>query len=121
MYQVNFVEHFEDWYVSSDEIGDFETRDEAMQTFKEECKKLLKNDFFSNGIDKFLSENFSDKDDISDFSKGFVVSIDNDDVTLISLHFDYDSRKRSILKSYVIQIDQGELSDFDLSEYTRSG
>ncbi len=117
MFQVNLVEHFEDWYVSSDEIGDFETLDEAMHIFREECKKLLKNDFFSDGIDDFVSENFSDKDDISDFSKGFVVSIDSDDVTLISLHFDYDSRKRSMLKSYVIQLDQGKLSDFDLSEY----
>ncbi|NCC62362.1 MAG: hypothetical protein EOM12_15795 [Verrucomicrobiae bacterium] len=120
MYQVNFVEHFEDWYVSEDDIGEFETLNEAMQAFREECNNLLTNNFFSDGIDEFISENFSDKDDMSNFSKGFAVSIYRDDAALILLHFDYDSRKKSVVSSHVVELEEGELSGFDLSEYKQS-
>ena len=111
MYKVELVEHFEDWYVAEEAIGKFRMLDEAMLEFRKECNKLLSNDFSSAGIDETIAENLTDDEDESDYSKGFVVSMSSDEVTLISIHFDYDSRTKSIVEVYLIGEQPGNTND----------
>ncbi len=118
MYTVELVEHFEDWYVAEETIGEFGMLDKAILEFRKQCDELLGNRFSSEGIDGTIAENFDDED-LSDYSKGFVVLIRDED-TFISCHFDYDHRTNSIVRGHLIEFAEEELREFDLSNFEQS-
>jgi hypothetical protein len=65
MYTVSITEHLEDWYVADEITGEFATFGKTLCSFAELClcKNLLNQEFSSDGIDEYISENFQDVDD----------------------------------------------------------
>jgi hypothetical protein len=106
MYTVVVTDHFEDWHVAYETIGEYYTFEEAIRIFSEECRNLLDHKFYFAGIDRYISEHLQDSDDdeIDDMSKGFLVSINSGDETIVSRHFDYDHKSHLIVGDYVIEL-----------------
>lgn len=114
MFTVEIIQHFEDWFVVSETVGEFDEFGKAITTFSEECDNFLSNRFSGDSLDQYISENLADED--GDWSKGFIVEINKDEETIISRHFDYDYETRSIVGDYVNEFCEEGLSFLELSK-----
>ena len=62
MYAVVITERYEDWYVADATIGEFNTLEEAIHIFHEECRNIQAQKYSTSGIDNCISESFEDID-----------------------------------------------------------
>ncbi|MGD9578189.1 MAG: hypothetical protein AB7Y74_08050 [Syntrophorhabdus sp.] len=102
MYRLELTEHFEDWYVADTVIGEFDSLDDAVVAFCSARKDVIEMKEPAHGIENCIAENFElgeDDEDISDYSKGFVLKVQQDDDDIVSQYFAYDHISKSISES----------------------
>ena len=111
MYTVVVTEHFEDWYVDEATIAEFETLDDAILCYCAECGQIVSGGYRATGIDQYVSESLgSDEEVTEDASVGVVAEVRSDDEQIVSLHFDYDHRSRSIGGCSELELDLESLT-----------
>jgi hypothetical protein len=120
-YSINFLERIEDWYIAEIEHNGefFDNLSEALDVFKGCCIKLITNNISTVDLDAAIKDQFSDQIDddfdISHWSMGYLLSLQRDEDTLLSLFFDYDFKTKLISNCYIVEFNKNELSAFDLS------
>ncbi len=59
-YKLEVIDHFEDWFVCSETIGEFNTINEAITCFLNERRNITEMKRSTDAIDECISENFGD-------------------------------------------------------------
>jgi len=101
-YSINFLERIEDWYIAEIENNGefFDNFSEALEVFKCCCIKLITNNISTVDLDAAIKDQISDQIDddfdISHWSMGYLLSLQRDEDTLLSLFFDYDFKTKLI-------------------------
>lgn len=105
MYKIEIIEHFEDWYVCNDTIGEFNTMEEAINCFCEECRNIVKQKY-STRIDYYITENYDiEVECIDEWSMGIMVEISEDGERIASRHFDYDYKSHTFSHDSKVEIE----------------
>jgi NOL1/NOP2/fmu family ribosome biogenesis protein len=119
-YTIELLEHFEDWYVGEciefDES--FDSFIEAIEVFKKNCDRLIHNDISTMYLEKYIDDNVIEdmEENLSQWSMGYVLRLNYNEDTIISIHFDYDYEKKIIEKCSIIEYDKDKFKNFDLSD-----
>jgi len=115
MYTLQLTEHFEDWYVADIVIGEFDSIDDAVAAFCAARDDILEMNEPADGIEDYIAENFDlneDDEDVSDYSKGFVLKIlQEEDDDILTQFFVYDHVSKSISESYLDKFNNEHFSD----------
>jgi len=115
MYKVVITEHFECWLVIDENVGEFNTIEEAMGVFCEVRRNIIENKYSTSGINKCISENFGDDydEDWNDdqYSQGFMIWMYNDDEEIVSQHFDYEPKSHSIKEDSQVELHHENLTE----------
>ncbi|MCX7068966.1 MAG: hypothetical protein NTW85_14900 [Methylococcales bacterium] len=112
MYNIEIIEHFEDWYVVDETLGEFNTINEAISVFCKECKNIVKQRYSTSGIDEYIAESFDNDEVIDEFNKGFMLRICNDrDESIVSQHFEYNHKSHSIENGSGVEVHHENLSE----------
>jgi hypothetical protein len=85
MYEVNYTERFEDWYVSDCPLTCHETINDACADLNEVAQRLLSNPIELNGLRMYIKEHHKDDEDIESYSIGVLLSIKRDGLQIASL------------------------------------
>ncbi len=114
MYKLEVIEHFDDWYVFSDTIGEYNTINEAISFFLNERGNIIEMKRSTDGIDEYISETFGDDWDGNDANKyniGFILKIyNNDEEEIVSQCFEYDTVSNSFESDSAFELNEDELT-----------
>ena len=121
MYFVKSGEHFEDWYVALIEDSFFDSFDQALRWFQDNCVNVINDPSSGSGIEQYIAENHHDEnaDDpswVEDYSKGFFFRLELDDVELLSLHFAYQTRNHTISPEMELELNERSLTATEIAK-----
>lgn len=122
-YSIELLERVEDWYTGEIHFDDFTCTDNLSQSlavFEKYCLKLITTDISTTELDEAIVYHFSeeieyDECDISNWSMGYLLSLNRDGETFISIFFNYDFKTKLIADTDIVEFDKDELGAFDLS------
>lgn len=120
MYTISLIEHFEDWFVIEEGLDEFSKLDDTLSAFRKECTNLVNRSTSDTGISQFCEQELDSEEDYTNYSKGYVLSIENDGVSVISFHFDYDIVGRKISDFYLNECREEELEGKKMADIEQS-
>lgn len=105
MFKLERIEHFEDWYVVTDKIGEFETIELAIMAFRDEYTRTSQG-LSPHGLNSYIQDTFgtNETDEIDDYSMGLMLRLQEDEYEIASSHFAYDYKTGAIESNPNIEI-----------------
>ena len=99
MYTLASFDRFEDQFVVSDELIEFDKLSEAVNELINQCNVLIADKSSTQHIDEYISEELQPYDfeeEIGDCSKGFTrnILINDEEIISISINYDYKTKEK---------------------------
>jgi hypothetical protein len=95
VYKVTVITHFEDWYVTEDDIDEFLNFHDAVKCFMNKGREGFEKEFLE--IQNFIKNcDFVDEDDLSDYGMGVSILIYRDEEEIVFIHKDYNPESQSL-------------------------
>ena len=99
MYTLASFDRFEDQFVVSDELIEFDKLSEAVNELINQCNELIADKSSTQHIDKYISEELQPYDfeeEFGDCSKGFTrnILINDEEIISISINYDYKTKEK---------------------------
>ncbi len=116
IYKLEVIEHFEDWFVCDDSIGEYALIDEAISSFINERRDIVEMERSTDGIDQCISENFEDENDANKYNKGFILKLyiiideEDEEEEIASEYFEYDLLTHSIKPNSIFELNNDNLT-----------
>ena len=99
MYSLASFDRFEDQFVVSDELIEFDKLSEAVNELINQCNELIADKSSTQHIDEYISEELQPYDfeeEFGDCSKGFTrnILINDEEIISISINYDYKTKEK---------------------------
>ena len=99
MYTLASFDRFEDQFVVSDELIEFDKLSEAVNELINKCNELIADKSSTQHIDEYISEELQPYDfeeEFGDCSKGFTrnILINDEEIISISINYDYKTKEK---------------------------
>ena len=99
MYTLASFDRFEDQFVVSDELIEFDKLSEAVNELINQCNVLIADKSSTQHIDEYISEELQPYDfeeEFGDCSKGFTrnILINDEEIISISINYDYKTKEK---------------------------
>ena len=99
MYTLASFDRFEDQFVVSDELIEFDKLSEAVNELINQCNELIADKSSTQHIDEYISEELQPYDfeeEFGDCSKGFTrnILINDEEIISISINYDYKTKEK---------------------------
>jgi hypothetical protein len=103
MYEVNYTERFEDWYVSDYQLTCHETINNACSDLNQVIQRLLSNPIELQGLRMYIKEHHQGDEEIDSYSIGVLLTIKRDSEQIASLDLVFDPHLETLVcESYLV-------------------